>query len=1059
MARFSFVQEEDQRSRLTSYKDGISDSWVKALTELITNSHQNYHDMFQDPKYSKPKIKPAIIIFADPNQEMFVVRDYAMGIAQDDKELKDLLFKYSAYIKKSHTPQGRSSFGRGMSDVLFRQRDYTNQLISHKNGKCIAALAHWTKNGPTFEEDPDVTEKQIKTDIPEHGTQVTFQWKSETEKKNFPSKLEIMNSISKYYELKNVLNDSQIDVMLLYRDGSPNQKFKKLEFVNYHKSAELLSEKSDLKPLNIDPNYDIRVISAKICRAKVPLSQQRGESRTGGLFIEGEHGQVYDLTLFGFESGYRDASVRVIGEVILSEDAKRFMDDYYTKHSETMLTRTREGFKTTTKFYRKLNEQIGPWLEKILESESEKSMSVSSDRLKSTIKLLNQIGRDLLEAKNLESGEDDEGTGQKKKKKKFQLPDTIEFSPKSPKIEQGVLCSISLKINCERIKPGTKVDFSIHGAERANYNIRCDTDRVPKGNRKGLAKIPILIKCNEIGSAAEICAVTSTPTEKVEKWCDLTCIEETDGPYLPKLNEYLEFVPKETSVETNVDKRVILWAHQMLDTGTKIKIEFTCQTHDVDPPITFAEDGNQKISKGTHSFEIEVPDIEPEENAYRKIPITFTGTQEGLKGKITASSDHKKTIPTTCQIEIQNENEQAGGLLSGWEIVNSAYPMYAWYEKEDTKVHINVGIPFVRKILGKDGKEAEARIDKLQEAQVFVAHTMMDTFFDEVTRRMFETRKYVFDLVDPTFQESHDDMVFRKQGLMADYGKEILESVAPNIRTKAIGGEVNVLNFSREGLEFKYWPFDLEQNIVPPISFNDLAEFRGKTANLTPVHFEVGGQTFEVGVYEFDGKFVVKMHNYDKDGKYKVVMPEIDKMLQIFRAPKQACKKVSLEDPVFSAVKVACWVRHEDPNKRLILEPVKYDQYDKIIEPPEMNHANYLLESSSNWRNIQGEPLIEYAKYSDIDQSYASSDKKYDLACFVSSGHTIQMAKMFVRTKVAPAFVEFNNLIKTFKDAISECENKKCDERAEGVQEIFTKKGFHREGGNMVINKLCRNCQ
>lgn len=295
MARFSFVQEEDQRSRLTSYKDGISDSWVKALTELITNSHQNYHDMFQDPKYSKPKIKPAIIIFAEPNQEMFVVRDYAMGIAQDDKELKDLLFKYSAYIKKSHTPQGRSSFGRGMSDVLFRQREYTNQLISHKNGKCIAALAHWTKNGPTFEEDPDVTEKQIRADIPEHGTQVTFEWKSKTEKRNFPSKLEMINSLSTYYELKNVLNDSQIDVMLLYRDGSPNQKFKKLEFVNYHKSAELLDEKSDLKPLDIDPNYDIRVISAKICRAKVPLSQKRGESRTGGLFIEGEHGQVLSL--------------------------------------------------------------------------------------------------------------------------------------------------------------------------------------------------------------------------------------------------------------------------------------------------------------------------------------------------------------------------------------------------------------------------------------------------------------------------------------------------------------------------------------------------------------------------------------------------------------------------------------------------------------------------------------------------------------------------------------------------------------------------------------------
>ena len=84
---------------------------------------------------------------------------------------------------------------------------------------------------------------------------------------------------------------------------------------------------------------------------------------------------------------------------------------------------------------------------------------------------------------------------------------------------------------------------------------------------------------------------------------------------------------------------------------------------------------------------------------------------------------------------------------------------------------------------------------------------------------------------------------------------------------------------------------------------------------------------------------------------------------------------------------------------------------------------------------------------------------KDNLACFISSGNTIQMAKMFVRTHIVPAFVQFNDLVKTFKDVVAECEDAKCGERAEGVQEILTKIGFHREGENMVINKLCRNCQ
>ena len=69
------------------------------------------------------------------------------------------------------------------------------------------------------------------------------------------------------------------------------------------------------------------------------------------------------------------------------------------------------------------------------------------------------------------------------------------------------------------------------------------------------------------------------------------------------------------------------------------------------------------------------------------------------------------------------------------------------------------------------------------------------------------------------------------------------------------------------------------------------------------------------------------------------------------------------------------------------------------------------------------------------------------------------MAKMFVRTKIVPAFTDYNEIFKRFRDTIAECGNEKCDARAEGIQEILTKIGFHREGENMVINKLCRNCQ
>ena len=113
-------------------------------------------------------------------------------------------------------------------------------------------------------------------------------------------------------------------------------------------------------------------------------------------------------------------------------------------------------------------------------------------------------------------------------------------------------------------------------------------------------------------------------------------------------------------------------------------------------PITFENDGRQKVETGTHSFEIEVPDIPLEPNAYRKIPIVFTGTGEGLRGKITADSAHKKVIPTICEIEIENTSK-GGGLLKGWEIINSSFEKYAWYEPDPIcKVQINIGVPFGR---------------------------------------------------------------------------------------------------------------------------------------------------------------------------------------------------------------------------------------------------------------------------------------------------------------------------------------------------------------------------
>ena len=157
---WEFTQREAARSMLGNYKDGIADSWIKAITELTTNSHQNYHDMIDDPEYTISE-KPTIVIYANGVNETFTVLDHGTGIAGSGKELQELLIDYSAPNAKSHTPKGRSSFGRGMSDVLFRRKAYENTILAIKNDTCLAAKAHWIEKGPTFSKDTTTSDEQI----------------------------------------------------------------------------------------------------------------------------------------------------------------------------------------------------------------------------------------------------------------------------------------------------------------------------------------------------------------------------------------------------------------------------------------------------------------------------------------------------------------------------------------------------------------------------------------------------------------------------------------------------------------------------------------------------------------------------------------------------------------------------------------------------------------------------------------------------------------------------------------------------------------------------------
>ena len=68
------------------------------------------------------------------------------------------------------------------------------------------------------------------------------------------------------------------------------------------------------------------------------------------------------------------------------------------------------------------------------------------------------------------------------------------------------------------------------------------------------------------------------------------------------------------------------------------------------------------------------------------------------------------------------------------------------------------------------------------------------------------------------------------------------------------------------------------------------------------------------------------------------------------------------------------------------------------------------------------------------------------------------MAKMFVRTKIVPAFDAYNKIVKELTDITVQCQNQECNDVAIGTDEILTKFGVEVKEGVPHPKENCKNC-
>jgi hypothetical protein len=992
-------QQESQRSRATSYRRG-AETYIKCLTELITNSHLAYAKMREAG--SQVQGKPIIKIIANQRGEYFEVYDYATGLAKNENELNKRLGWYSDVQEDVHTIKTRSMFGRGLSDVLFRQPAKEATILSHKEGVCLKITCRWDKKNGGRDLQPlleaIIAPDEVKEKLPVQGTYVKFYWSSRKEETGFPSKVELVTGLRRYYELKNILLDPSIDVILEYHDWNGKETKERLEFYTCVKSPVGKELGGLALPVR---GYDVRVISAKMYRAAERLNQQkRAEARTGGLYVEGEHGQVYDLTLFGLEDSNPDVTQYLVGEIILSEDSKRYFQEEYTKRNEEVITRTREGIREGHNFYKLLRGAVIDWIKEIIASER-KGPPVSSDldAGKEAYDELNRIADEFL-GKSVVVVDPPIGPGQPKRE-----VDTIEFASSEYSIIQDKISRITLLVNTEKFAQGTKIHFV---SPNPDFKVNPKQDKVPEAAPgEKVAHVAVEVTCSVLDSVGSIIATCDAlDGSMASDRAELKCVDDiTEPPF----HEYLEFKPKKVIAEPDHLAKVHLWMHSnVIEPGAVIALEFNPSEESGQGETIIFYGDNTPSDSAKKAFEFIVDDSLPAKNGYREYQVKFTGKKDGLKGTLTArvQSGAMGIPPARCEIEIKSKVKP--GMLTGWLAEDSEVNQYAFFREYDGKVVFNLNYPLVRKVLGDSYEVAKKRRDRYQEAAMFVAQGIMDIFLEHILRKAAHenpasifTQDYL-NKEDQRWDEALEQILLKKHEIIKSSGKTIVTKFVQGFRENVPLGDINDLALSYNGkvkVVLKWWK---ESQAKKEVSSDDAVISIGGVKNVIATAdmfgFKYDGLEFYVQVCKLhNGQFAVRIYDVIGLGERERYLRQVLGEVQVFRAPSNMPTGI-VGDWLFSPVALGGLTRNGEPTLNRHLTPEKFHQ---IPDSPKKNIDEQICEDKLGWLE-NGRPLIHYDVYDNVVTANRDASLKGMLVSLIQSERADIMALNFVRTKVVP---------------------------------------------------------
>ena len=674
-------------------------SYLKALTEPITNSDDSYRRLEKDStgKQDKPK---SIIVFADGKRDQFDVLDHAEGIFHE--EMIDSFTEYGEE-KRTHSLGGRGVFGQGLSDVLF-SREQGGWIHSIKNGSYTAAQFKWKKK----KEEGVLRERRVirvpesrhvdkairqQLDIPAgNGTRVCFKFKEA----RFPTGEELLQRLSQFYMLRLINSNPGREVFVQYLDQNGNGH---TQAIRYDFPQGVL-----LGRLSRSMTYDGVDISiqGELYRCDNPLPQaDAGEDRQGGLLVYDEEHSVLDLSLFGYDND--PLAIRFWGKLCL--DGAHQLIRKKLKEQDEIVTETRDGFVRTHSFYVKIKEIVDEWLRPFVEAErsrvvqQESALTDETHREhKKAFEMLNGLYKKVnSEIIPIGPGTTTEGEGERPE-------NGIQFSSETATLRKGTKYSVQLRIDSRTIHPGTRIRVrSRHPAVKLRPKLfevapgailpedEIDRRRIVLWSDNAGLETKILAKTD--GRRAEL--AVSVVEQKRE--------EET--PKVPELKDPLEFHPSLISRKPGASGNL----HLLVD------IERVPKTG----TITLACSNERILLQGkevTSDAGIQLSE------KVSKVDLSFICHSEGQTGTVTAKYGDARA---EAMIRITSF-EGFGDLFRDWDYREVLMTIQAYFEPETGLVVLNSRHPVNQQYFGTDKLEAHRAVESLPQSQMLLATLILD---------------------------------------------------------------------------------------------------------------------------------------------------------------------------------------------------------------------------------------------------------------------------------------------------------------------------------------------